>query len=165
MERYACSQNTYTNSHPAGTHALNCEQVDPWASQIVGAGKCGTVAGKKDPMSTGIIDRLCRSRAVARSGSAMPLKRGAQCESRNDDSEKPEIEGLRVMMTELSAETIEDLRLEDLSRIPAEAKAQLRQISARKSLENQVGTRCRLYEVPPEQRVAICEFAPDFLMC
>jgi putative transposase len=78
--------------------------------------------------------------------------------------------------------------LEDLSRVPAEAKAQVLQIveqtkrrsgwrayrtlealgvprsvyyawKARESLQDKIGSRCRLYELLPEERTAICRFA------
>jgi putative transposase len=81
--------------------------------------------------------------------------------------------------------------LGDLSRVPAETKAQVMQIvaetkrrsgwrvyrtlaalgvprsvyyawKARESLVDKVGKRCRLYEVLPEERTAICEFALGF---
>jgi transposase InsO family protein len=83
------------------------------------------------------------------------------------------------------------LKLEDLSRVPAETKAQVLQIvaqtkrrsgwrayrtlaalgvprsvyyawKARESLEDKTGARCRLYEVLPEERAAICQFALAF---
>ncbi len=84
-----------------------------------------------------------------------------------------------------------DLKLEDLSRVPAETKAAVIQIveqtkrrsgwrvyrtlaalgvprsvfyacKKRESLEVLVGKPCRVYEVLPEERAAICEFALQY---
>jgi transposase len=77
---------------------------------------------------------LYRWRAVAQSGSTVALKRDAQRKPRKDDAEtryKAEIERLRAVVTEITAENLElkkDLRLEDLSRVPAETKAKVLQI-------------------------------------
>jgi hypothetical protein len=83
------------------------------------------------------------------------------------------------------------LKLEDLSRVPAETKAAVMQIveqtkrrsgwrvyrtlaalgvprsvfyawKRRESLEDRVGKPCRVYEVLPEERAAICEFALQY---
>jgi len=65
------------------------------------------------------------------------LKRDAQRKPRKDDAEtrhKAEIERMRAVIVEITAENLElkkkDLRLEDLSRVPAETKAALMQIVA-----------------------------------
>jgi transposase len=79
---------------------------------------------------------LYRWRAVAQGGSAVALKRDAQRKPRKDDAEtrhKAEIERMRAVIAEITAENLElrrDLRLEDLSRVPAETKAAVMQIVA-----------------------------------
>ena len=83
------------------------------------------------------------------------------------------------------------MRLEDLSRIPAETKAAVMQIveqtkkrsgwrvyrtlaalglprsvyyawKKRESLEDRTGKPCRVYELLPEERIAICDYALQF---
>lgn len=75
---------------------------------------------------------LYRWRAVAQGGSAVALKRDAQRAPRKDDAEvrhKAEIDRLRAVVAEITAENLElkkkDLRLDDLSRVPAQSKAEV----------------------------------------
>lgn len=141
---------------------------------------------------------LYRWRAVAQGGSAVALKREAQRTPRKEDLEarhKAEIERLRAVIAEITAENLElknkDLKLDDLSRVPAQTKAAVRQIveqtkrrsgwqvyrtlaalgvprsvfyawKKRESLEDRAGKPCRVYEVLPEERAAIGEFALQY---
>ena len=138
---------------------------------------------------------LYRWRAVAQGGSAVALKRDAKRTPRKDDAEARHEGGDRAVARgdrgdhggEPGAEK-KDLRLEDLSRVPAQTKAAVMQIviqtkrrsgwqvyrtlaalgvprsvyyawKARESLEDRPSKPCRVYEILPEERTAICEFA------
>ena len=118
-----------------------------------------------------------RWRAVAQGGSAVALKRDAQRTARKDDPEarhKAEIERMRAVIAEITAETkaavmqiVEQTKRRSGWRVwTLGALGVPRSVyyawKGRDSLEDQTAKPCRVYEVLPEERAAICEFALQY---